>query len=171
MASVSRTTVYRRVGRAVQDDINLILSASSEGVTCSAEAFHYYFVTMPAGSLSPAVSEPAHLSYQQGVPKMCCFPETMPDPVQASVSANDVHANRNVSSVVEGVPCGAKNHTERGIGKNLLWDELSESEKPEVSYYKKRLRQWGLDGSVPHDTLAKLLKILRSHRCFSESVK
>ncbi|CAN7995161.1 unnamed protein product, partial [Ixodes pacificus] len=180
MAALPRTTAYRRVRRAAESDLKLILSSSGENAMCSAEALDEASVERPAGSPelvagapqkhagSPElIAEASRLSYHQDVLTTCCFSETVPDP-EADFSASAIHARRSVPVDSEGLPYSREHHSEKDIRRNVELDELSESEESDLSSSKERLWRWSVEGAVPHDTVTKLLKILHSHSCFSD---
>ncbi|KAM7286796.1 uncharacterized protein ISCGN_003897 [Ixodes scapularis] len=181
MAALPRTTAYRRVRRAAESDLKLILSVSRENAMCSAEALDEASVERPAGSPelvagapqkhagSPElIAEPSRLSYQQDVPTTCCFSETVPDTPEPVFGASAIHSRRGVPVDSEGLPYSREHHLERDNRRNVELDELSESEESDVSRFKEKLRRWSVEGAVPHDTVTKLLKILHSHSCFSD---
>lgn len=68
MAGLPRTTAYRRIRRAAENDLKLILSVGSEDAMSSAQSPGGSSVGGPVGGSLESVAEASHASYQRNVP-------------------------------------------------------------------------------------------------------
>ncbi|XP_077561437.1 uncharacterized protein LOC144177729 [Haemaphysalis longicornis] len=120
-----------------------------------------------SGTLN-GLHESGSLGLPQDVPNTELPPEVVADLPEMRVESGDVSSGQNYLLEAENVPCSCS--CKAGADSSGISDcsEGSISEEPELVSLRKRLQEWSLEAAVPHATVTKLLKILRSHQCFSE---
>ncbi|XP_077551176.1 uncharacterized protein LOC144164773 [Haemaphysalis longicornis] len=164
MAFVPRTTAHRHVRRAVENDVQFILAAGEKTVCSAAERF---------GSPAATFLEVAECCESPPAPReqaAAGFPPVVaPDLSQPDFPAGDFSA---AATLVLGsliAPPNPRLGEERGIESDAsCCDDSFMREDPEVTSFKEKLRAWSVEAAVPQATVTKLLKILRTHHCFSE---
>lgn len=171
MADLSRMTAFRRVRRAVQDDMNVILSAG-EGSSCLAE--NSGAPSMSECELSPGGS--TSCSAVEVAPESCARLSCQPACAAGCPSSATPHEHPDIGDGTDGrgsclendVSC---NGTVRAQVSTASHFELAREEQGDALSFRDQLRHWSIERAVPHDTVTHLLDVLRSHPCFSSLPK
>lgn len=182
MAGLPRMTVYRRVRRAVQNDLNEILSAGKES-TCS------------VGSLSSKDAEVMAATESFPLPSyaLCCSSLTTSSEILEFANGIEDVDVASSSSFDEDVLCWHKNGTQQCIAgdetlfqgqepnsaafsQNLVQctardETLLQGQEFNTAAFRQSLHQWSVERDVPHVAVTQLLGVLRSHSCFSSLPK
>ncbi|XP_075534449.1 uncharacterized protein LOC142568328 isoform X1 [Dermacentor variabilis] len=158
MAALPRMTVYRRVRRAVQEDLNLILSAEVAD-SCLTEAPGTYSTT--DGVVRPAAESFQHSLSESGGGPSCDILTPLELP-EADVSTDEVRACLD-SPPRDGGPCNSTVEQMCSLGDNAL----SQGDQPNTVSFKEKLQVWCIERDVPHVTITHLLQVMHSHACFS----
>nr|XP_054920566.1 uncharacterized protein LOC126517391 [Dermacentor andersoni]XP_054920567.1 uncharacterized protein LOC126517391 [Dermacentor andersoni]XP_054920568.1 uncharacterized protein LOC126517391 [Dermacentor andersoni] len=158
MAALPRMTVYRRVRRAVQEALNLILSAEVAD-SCLTEAPSAYSTT--DGVVRPAAESFQHSFSESGSGPSCGILTPL-ELAEADVSTDEVRACLD-SPPRDGGPYNSTLEQMRSLGDNAL----SQGDQPNTVSFKEKLQVWCIERDGPHVSIRHLLQVMRSHACFS----
>lgn len=158
MADVPRMTTYRRVRRAVQNDLNeILLAGETNSRLINASSSHC--------AIDGTVTPPASLS--NPVAGLGCRTLSTLEFPQADVSTDDAHSSINSPSGDRG-PCTYSSDEEPSSPRG---SKFTQGEQANALSFKERLQVWCIERDVPHNTVTGLLQVLRSHTCFSSFPK